>query len=188
MFFMPIRSGITRWIIWPSVSSVLQLLAVRPEKRASACRELDPLAELEGVVVGDDDLGPVDVVEHVARHQLAAGVVAVRVVRLQDAQAVLDGEAGRDDEEAAGEVLAAGRRTALMVCQAMSIAMTVVLPAPVASFSARRISSGLASLFAFARCSRTRLPACRVRRDLGQPDGRLDRFDLAEERADAAEL
>jgi hypothetical protein len=45
-----------------------------------------------------------------------------------------------------------------MVCQAMSIAMTVVLPAPVASFSARRISSGLASLLALARCSRKRLP------------------------------
>ena len=89
-----------------------------------------------------------DVVEHVARDQLAAGVVAVRVVRLQDAQAVLDGEAGRDDQEAAGEVLAAGRRTALTVCQAISIAMTVVLPAPVASFSARRNSSGLASLLA----------------------------------------
>ena len=29
-----------------------------------------------------------------------------------------------------------GRRTALMVCQAMSMAMTVVLPAPVASLSA----------------------------------------------------
>jgi hypothetical protein len=35
-----------------------------------------------------------------------------------------------------------------MVCQAMSIAITVVLPAPVASFSASRISSGLASLLA----------------------------------------
>ena len=80
-----------------------------------------------------------------------------------------------------------GRRTALIVCQAMSIAMTVVLPAPVASLSARRSSSGLASLLAAARCSRIRLPCLRVRRDLGQPDGRLDRLDLAEERADAAE-
>ena len=60
------------------------------------------------MVVGDDDLRPVDVVEHVVRHELAAAVVAVRVVRLQDAQAVLDREARRDDEEAAGEVLAAG--------------------------------------------------------------------------------
>ncbi len=33
-------------------------------------------------------------------------VVAVRVVRLEHAQAVLDGDAGRDDEEAAGEALA----------------------------------------------------------------------------------
>ncbi len=43
------------------------------------------------------------------------------------------------------------RRLAFTVCQAMSMAMTVVLPAPVASLSARRDSSGLASLFALAR-------------------------------------
>ena len=42
------------------------------------------------------------------------------------------------------------RRTALIVCQAMSITITVVLPAPVASFSAKRRSSGLASLLALA--------------------------------------
>src|SRR5947207_715813 len=45
-----------------------------------------------------------------------------------------------------------------MVCQAIIIAMTVVLPAPVASLRANRISSGLASLLALARCSRKRLP------------------------------
>ncbi len=54
--------------------------------------------------------------------------------------------------------LLVGRRTALMVCQAISMAMTVVLPAPVASFSAKRISSGLASLLALARCSSKILP------------------------------
>ena len=36
-------------------------------------------------------------------------------------------------------------RTALTVCQAISIAMTVVLPLPVAIFMAMRNSSGLAS-------------------------------------------
>jgi len=51
-----------------------------------------------------------------------------------------------------------GWRTALIVCQAMIIAMTVVLPAPVASFRARRINSGFAPLLASARCSRNRLP------------------------------
>jgi hypothetical protein len=40
------------------------------------------------------------------------------------------------------------RLTAFTVCQAMSIAMTVVLPAPVASFRATRSSSGLACAFA----------------------------------------
>jgi hypothetical protein len=37
-----------------------------------------------------------------------------------------------------------GWRTAFTVCQAISMAMTVVLPAPVASLSASRTSSGLA--------------------------------------------
>jgi len=46
-----------------------------------------------------------------------------------------------------------GRRTALVVCQAMSMAITVVLPAPVASLRARRISSGFASWLALARWS-----------------------------------
>ena len=47
-------------------------------------------------------------------------------------------------------------RTALTVCQAISIAMTVVLPLPVASFSAMRDSSGLASSLAL-RGARRRL-------------------------------
>ncbi len=51
-----------------------------------------------------------------------------------------------------------GRRTAFTVCQAISIAITVVLPAPVASLSASRLSSGLASAFAFFRCSRKPRP------------------------------
>jgi len=51
-----------------------------------------------------------------------------------------------------------GRRTALTVCHAMIMAITVVLPAPVASLSARRISSGLASWLALSRCSRKALP------------------------------
>ena len=47
-----------------------------------------------------------------------------------------------------------GRRTALTVCQAMTIAITVVLPAPVASFRASRDSPGLAPALAASRWSR----------------------------------
>ena len=49
-------------------------------------------------------------------------------------------------------------RAALIACQAISIAMTVVLPAPVASFSATRNRSGLAPAFAWRSQSRKRRP------------------------------
>ena len=52
-----------------------------------------------------------------------------------------------------------GRRTALTVCHAMSMAMTVVLPAPVASLSARRARPGFACSLAAARWSRKRRPS-----------------------------
>jgi hypothetical protein len=55
-------------------------------------------------------------------------------------------------------ILLPGDRTALIVCQAMIIAMTVVLPAPVASLSANRESSGLASALVFLRCATNFLP------------------------------
>ena len=44
-----------------------------------------------------------------------------------------------------------GRRTALTTCHAMSMAMTVVLPAPVASLSASRERPGFACSLAAAR-------------------------------------
>ena len=84
--------------------------------------------------------------------------------------------------------LLVGERTALTVCQAISIAITVVLPLPVAIFRAMRSSSGLACSFApldvLPELGVALLPA----RDLGQPDDRLDRLDLAEERPHALEI
>jgi hypothetical protein len=81
-----------------------------------------------------------------------------------------------------------GRRTALIVCHAMIIAITVVLPAPVASFNASLASPGLDWAFAALRCSRNLRPSfAELRRDLGQPDRCLDGFDLAEEGPEAAE-
>jgi len=62
----------------------------------------------------------------------------------------------------------------------MSMAITVVLPAPVATLSASRISSGLASRLALA--------GCLVGHDFPKPDHRLDRLDLAEEGPDAGEV
>jgi hypothetical protein len=77
------------------------------------------------------------------------------------------------------------RRTAFTVCQVMSIAMTVVFPAPVASLSANRLSSGFASAFALARCTWKLFHAGRLGSDFGEPDGSFDSLDLAEEGPDA---
>jgi len=51
-----------------------------------------------------------------------------------------------------------GRRTLFNVCQAITMAMTVVLPAPVASFRARRLRPGFAPWFAASMCSRNLSP------------------------------
>ena len=73
------------------------LAAASLKELASAFGQVDALAQLEGVVVGDDDLGAVHVVEHVAGNEFAAGVVAVGIVGLEDAQPVLDRQAGGAD-------------------------------------------------------------------------------------------
>ena len=78
------------------------------EEGAASLRDGEGLALHEGVVVGDDDLGAVQVAEHVGRHQLAALVVAVRVVRLEHPQAIADGETRGDHQESAREPPAAG--------------------------------------------------------------------------------
>ena len=97
----------TRCSTCPSVSSVCSS-GPRPCSRARPpLRDVLDLARHEGVVVGDDDGGAVQVAEHVARHQFAALVVAVRVVGLQHAQAVADGQAGGHHQEAAREPPAA---------------------------------------------------------------------------------
>jgi len=76
-----------------------------------------------------------------------------------------------------------------MVCQAMIIAMTVVLPEPVAIFNAMRARPGLASLLALSRRSKMLLlPLSPFRRDFRQPDQCFYGFHLAKERSDVGKL
>jgi hypothetical protein len=165
----------------------VQLLTPPLKQGAPAGGEFDALAELEGVIVGNHDFRAVDVVEHVAGDQLAAGVVAVRVVRLENSQAVLDGEARGDDEKTAREAFAAGaangvnclpgdqhghdRGFARAGCQLQG--------------EAQEFGIGI-----FVSCCQMVeeffAPLC-LWRDLDQPDGGFDGFYLAEEGPDAAE-
>ena len=68
----------------------LQLFAAALKKIAGAGRDLQSLAQHEGVVVGNDNLCPLHVFEHVARDQFTGAVVVVRVVRQEHTESVAD--------------------------------------------------------------------------------------------------
>jgi hypothetical protein len=76
------------------------------EQGAPSGRQLDTFAKLQRMVIRNHDLGSFDVVEKVVGNEFAARVIAIGVVRLEYPKAIFNGEARRDDEEAAGEVLA----------------------------------------------------------------------------------
>ena len=133
-------------------------------------------------------LARLDVVEHVLRNQFAVCVVAVRVVRLEDAQTVLDRQPGRDDKKAAREVLAAGTANRVDRLPGDEHRHDRRLAGAGGELQRETLELRIGVLVRAARCSRMPLPADEMRRDLSQPDGRLDRLDLAEERANVAEL
>ena len=56
------------------------------------------------MVIGDDNLGPFKVRKHVIGDQFTALVVTVRVIRLEDAQAITDCYTRCDNEKATSEL------------------------------------------------------------------------------------
>ena len=88
--------------------------------------------EPKGKVVRDDDLGAVHVIEHVTGNEFAAGSVAVGPLGWRTRNRSLIVKPGAQIRKPRVKYLLPWRRSALIVCQAMSMAMTVVLPAPVA--------------------------------------------------------
>ena len=91
---------------------------------------------MKRVIIGDDDRAPC------ARRPSCRGGIRFAFrrnsadPRQEHPQAVLDRDAGRDDQESVREQLGAGAPRELTACQAISIAMTVVLPLPVAILKA----------------------------------------------------
>ena len=65
-------------------------LTMALEKRPATLGEFHSLAQLESVVIGDNDFGAVKVGEHVRRDEFAGLVVRVGIVRLENTQAVPD--------------------------------------------------------------------------------------------------
>ena len=150
--------------------------------------EREGLAPPEGVEVGDDDPGAVEVGEHVRRDELAAAVVAVRVVRLQHAETVADRQARGDDEESAAEAPAAGMAHRVDRLPGDDHRHHGGLAGPGRELERQpgqaRVGPGVGRLEVVEEGLRA---AAEPRRGLGEPDQRLDRLDLAEEGPEAAE-
>ena len=141
------------------------------------------------MVVRDDDLRSLQVAEHVGGHQLAAGVVGVRVVRAQDPESVPDRHARRDHEEPASVPLAAGAADGVDRLPGDDQRHHRGLAGARGELQGQPGEPGvglLAGLLEFVEDLSVLSPE--LRGDLGQPDSRLYRFDLAEEGPDVAEV
>ena len=165
-----------------------QVGAAALEERAAAPRDLHRLAKLEGVEVGDDDLRAVESAQHVARHQLPALVIAVRVVGLEHAKAVLDRDSGSDDQEAPREPPAVRAANRVDRLPGDEHGHDGGLAGPGGELQGEPGKIGVR--FRVCLFEVVEEPSARVavaRGDLGQPDRRLHRLDLAEERPDVVE-
>ena len=166
----------------------VQRLAAALQQRAPNLGDLHPLAQLEGVIVGDDDLRLVHVGQHVRRHQLAMAVVAFGVIGQEDPQAITDRDPGRDDQETATERLAARVAHGIERMPGDQHRHHGGLARPGGHLEGEPHERRIRLLVG----AQDVLPEffgalAELRRDLGQPDDRLDRFDLAEERANRFE-
>ena len=141
------------------------------------------------MVVGDDNLGALDIAQHVGRRYLAAAIVAFGIVRQQNTQPVPDRDAWRNDKEPARELFAVrvthgvDRLPGDQHCHHGSLARTG------RQFQCKTHQFRI-GLFVRPLDMRPELGDTRphLGRNLGQPDGSFHRFNLAKKRTDALEL
>ena len=141
------------------------------------------LARREGVVVGYDDFRHVEGGQHVGRDELAGFVVGVRVVGLENAQPVPDGDSGRDHEKAAREAGAGGTADGVDGLPRDEHRHDCGFARAGGEFERDsrklRVRFGVDAAEALAYGA----PVAQAVGDFGEPDGGLRRFDLAEEGA-----
>ncbi len=147
--------------------------------------EVDALSQFEGVKVGDDDLGFVHIVEHIVRNQLAVGVVAVGVVGLQNAQAVFDRDAWRDDQKAARKVLAVRSPYGIDGLPGDQHGHHRRFPGAGGQLERNPGEVGVGVFVGPDEVVEQTLTGGSFGGHFSEPDGGLSRFDLAEERPDA---
>jgi hypothetical protein len=139
---------------------------------------------LERVVVGDDDLGTPDLGQHLRRNEFTRLIVIVRRARNQHPQPILDRDARGHDEEGPREVLRVPPRSInrLPGDEHRHDGRLAAARGHLQGKTEQLRIGLLVGLGNLVEKAPRRRP---LGRDLGQPDDRLYRFELAEERARA---
>lgn len=180
--------------IWPKRWSFglqrLDLVAAPALERLSGSFRDDKfLTQLECVVVGDHDFSSLNIAQHVGRRDFARAIVAFRVVRQQDTQAVADRDARGDDQEPAGELLAVRVTHGVHRLPRYQHRHDGGFARPGRELQRKAHQFGI-GLFVgpLDVCPELGDPRPHLRCDLCQPDCGFNSLDLAEEGADALEL
>ena len=159
------------------------------QQQAPALGQLQPLAPLEDVVVRDNDARLAQVGQQVIGHQLPGLVIVVRVARQQHAQPLLDRQPRRDEQETVREALAVPEPDGVERLPGDQHRHHRRLARPGRQLQRQSHQARIGRIAGRFKVveetpDRCAAPGCH----LGEPDHRLGRLDLAEERARAAEV
>ena len=166
----------------------LQLLAAALQKPARACRDFQSLPQHERVVVRDDDLRPLHVFEHVAGNEFTRAVVVVRVIRQEHPEPVANRQARGDEQESAGEVLAARAANSIHRLPSDQHGHHGRLACACGQLQGQPQETGVRILVGSGKVFEYPLAVGCVRGNLGQPNRGLHGLDLAEERSHPGKL
>lgn len=159
------------------------------QKRPARAGKLGFFAQLERMIIGDDHPGPLDVAQHIRRHQLARLVVAFRIGGQKHAEPILDGNAGRDHQKAVGKAFAARVTHGVDSLPGYEHGHDRGFACAGGKLQGQTRQAGVSIIIGVLQIFEKLFPAFAILgRDLRQPDGCFHRFQLTEERTDAAKF
>ena len=167
----------------------VQFFASTLKQRPPAFRYINSFAQFEGVVVCDNDFGSFDITDHIVGNKFTALIIAIGIIRLQDAKPVANGYAGGDNKEASSEFFALWSSCCIYHLPGNNHGHDGGFACACGKFECQtgyfRVGI-VVGIFEVVEKSFTCLPC--LWSYLCEPDCRFDRFDLAEKRFDTVEL
>ena len=138
--------------------------------------------------IGNHDFGPLQIGKHITGNQLAACIIAVRIVRLKHAKPIFDGQAGGDHQESPCKSPAGGPPHCVDGLPGNQHGHDRCFSCAGGEFQSQAQQFRVGVVISIDKVFQKDFSglAC-IGSDFRQPDNRLDRFHLAEERPNVVE-